>query len=115
MWGRQQCGSRGGAGAGAARRRMRRARAARLPKQRHTLPRPPRLPDFCYFVNAAAAGHLLLSPDDPRAEALVYALCDGPLAAALAAWQCAWVFGDSEHTVRCGGRRGARRRARPWL
>jgi hypothetical protein len=74
--------------------------------------------DFCYFVNGAAAAHLLLTPDDAAVEAMVYALCDGPLAAALAAWQCAWVFGDSEHTVRWGARGpagsgGAAARARP--
>ncbi len=56
--------------------------------------------DFCYFVNAAVVLHLLFTPDSARAEALVYALADGPLAGALCAWQCAWVFGDAEHTVR---------------
>lgn len=57
--------------------------------------------DFCYFVNLAAALFLLLAPNDARYETLVYALSDGPLAAALAAWQCAWVFGDQEHETRC--------------
>ncbi|KAI8469372.1 MAG: hypothetical protein J3K34DRAFT_522153 [Monoraphidium minutum] len=55
--------------------------------------------DFCYFVNFTVAAFLLLAPGDARAEAVVYALADGPLAGALAAWQCAWVFGDSEHTT----------------
>ena len=55
--------------------------------------------DFCYFVNVAAALFLLFAPDDARLEALVYALADGPLAGALAAWQCAWVFDDAEHVT----------------
>lgn len=74
--------------------------------------------DFCYFVNLAAALFLLFAPDSPEAEALVYALSDGPLAGALVAWQCAWVFGDSEHTVRCACARphgGAPRSVRAGL
>ncbi|KAF8072782.1 GPC1 [Scenedesmus sp. PABB004] len=55
--------------------------------------------DFCYFVNAAVAAVLLLAPDDPRAEAAASALADGPLAGALAAWQCPWIWGSAEHTV----------------
>ncbi len=31
---------------------------------------------------------------------MVYALADGPLAAALIAWQSAWVFGSTEHSIR---------------
>jgi len=56
--------------------------------------------DFCYFVNFAVAFFLLFLFNDAHAEALAYALSDGPLAGALCAWQCAWVFGDAEHTVR---------------
>jgi hypothetical protein len=70
--------------------------------------------DFCYFVNVAAAAFLLAAPDDPRLEAAVYALADGPLAGALVAWQCAWVFGDSEYQARCAaaqGRFGPRKEA----
>jgi Protein of unknown function (DUF2838) len=55
--------------------------------------------DFCYFVNATAVLFLLFAPDDARLEALTAALADGPLAAALAAWQCPWLFGSGEHTV----------------
>jgi hypothetical protein len=55
--------------------------------------------DYCYFAAAAAAAFLLLAPDDARAEAAAYALTEGPLAAALAAWQCRLQFGSLEHTV----------------
>lgn len=55
--------------------------------------------DYCYFAAAAAALFLLFLPDDPRAEAAAYALTEGPLAAALAAWQCRLQFGSLEHTV----------------
>lgn len=55
--------------------------------------------DYCYAAAAAAAFFLLFVPDDPRAEAVVYALTEGPLAAALAAWQCRWQLGSLEHTV----------------
>lgn len=56
--------------------------------------------DFCYFVNVAAVIYLLWFPQHAGFEALVYALADGPLAGALAAWQCPWVFGSAEHTTR---------------
>eukprot|EP00879_Flechtneria_rotunda_P032583 GHRR01035815.1.p1 GENE.GHRR01035815.1~~GHRR01035815.1.p1 ORF type:complete len:149 (+),score=38.40 GHRR01035815.1:828-1274(+) len=55
--------------------------------------------DFCYFVNIATVTFLLWYPNSRRFEALVYALSDGPLAGALVAWQCPWVFGSGEHTV----------------
>lgn len=57
--------------------------------------------DFCYFVNLATVVYLLWFPNDARVEALVYALADGPVAGALVAWQCPWLFGSAEHTVRC--------------
>jgi len=56
--------------------------------------------DFCYFVNVAAVIYLLWFPHHTGFEALVYALADGPLAGALVAWQCPWVFGSAEHTTR---------------
>lgn len=56
--------------------------------------------DFCYFVNVATAIYLLWFPQHTGLEALVYALSDGPLAGALVAWQCPWVFGSEEHTTR---------------
>jgi hypothetical protein len=55
--------------------------------------------DYCYFAAAAAAAFLLFAPDDRRIEAAVYALTEGPLAAALAAWQCRYQLGSAEHTV----------------
>lgn len=55
--------------------------------------------DFCYFVNLAVLAFLLAAPADPRAEALVAALADGPLAGALLAWQCPWVFSSAEHAT----------------
>lgn len=56
--------------------------------------------DFCYFVNVAVVLFLLATPNHTTLEALVYALSDGPLAGALMAWQCPWVFGSAEHTTR---------------
>ncbi|WIA28892.1 hypothetical protein OEZ86_011416 [Tetradesmus obliquus] len=55
--------------------------------------------DFCYFVNIATAVFLVWFPNNAQLEALVYALADGPIAGALVAWQCPWVFGSGEHTV----------------
>ncbi len=52
------------------------------------------------FVNAATVVFLLWFPENKRMETLVYALADGPLAAALLAWQCPWVFGSIEHAIR---------------
>ncbi|KAF6259276.1 hypothetical protein COO60DRAFT_1514094 [Scenedesmus sp. NREL 46B-D3] len=57
------------------------------------------LADFCYFVNIATAVFLVLFPSNAQLEALVYALADGPIAGALVAWQCPWVFGSGDHTV----------------
>lgn len=59
--------------------------------------------DYCYFVNVATVIYLLWFPDDARFESLVYAMADGPLAGALVAWQCPWVFGSIEHEVRSVG------------
>jgi pheromone shutdown protein TraB len=56
--------------------------------------------DFCYFVNIVTAVFLVWFPNNAQLEALVYALADGPIAGALVAWQCPWVFGSGEHTVR---------------
>ena len=52
--------------------------------------------------NLAAVGFLLFAPNNRRLGAMVYALADGPLAAALMAWQSAWVFGSTEHSIRLG-------------
>jgi hypothetical protein len=51
--------------------------------------------------NLAAVGFLLFAPHNRQLGAMVYALADGPLAAALMAWQSAWVFGSTEHSIRC--------------
>ncbi|PNH10790.1 hypothetical protein TSOC_002421 [Tetrabaena socialis] len=61
------------------------------------------LVDFCYFANAACCAFFLAAPEDARAEAAVWALCEGPLAAALIAWQSAWLLGSPGHVVRWGG------------
>jgi hypothetical protein len=55
--------------------------------------------DFCYFANLAALAHLLLLPASAELGAMVYALCDGPLAGALLVWQSAWVMGSAYHTI----------------
>ncbi|EFN58064.1 hypothetical protein CHLNCDRAFT_142330 [Chlorella variabilis] len=57
--------------------------------------------DFCYAVAAATAAFLCLPArlQHPGLEAAVYALADGPVSAALVAWQCAWVFHSPDHTV----------------
>ncbi|GFR48508.1 hypothetical protein Agub_g10172 [Astrephomene gubernaculifera] len=57
------------------------------------------LVDFCYFANIACCTFLILRPEDPRLEAAVYVLCEGPLAAALIAWQCAWLLGSPDHAI----------------
>ncbi len=62
------------------------------------------------FANAAVACHFLLlhgplrqhAPrwlDPSGAEATMYLLAEGPLAAALIAWQCSWVMGSVDHTT----------------
>ncbi|GIM01115.1 hypothetical protein Vretimale_5960 [Volvox reticuliferus] len=57
------------------------------------------LVDFCYFANLACCAFLLLRPEDRQLEAAVYVLCEGPLAAALIAWQCAWLLGSPDHVI----------------
>ncbi|KXZ41935.1 hypothetical protein GPECTOR_239g565 [Gonium pectorale] len=51
------------------------------------------------FANVACLAFLLLAPEDPRYEAAVYVLCEGPLAAALFAWQCAWLGSSPNHII----------------
>lgn len=55
--------------------------------------------DFCYFANVAVCLFLLFAPENFRLQTAVYALADGPLAGALAVWQCALVFGSSSHYI----------------
>ncbi|EIE25281.1 hypothetical protein COCSUDRAFT_40577 [Coccomyxa subellipsoidea C-169] len=55
--------------------------------------------DFCYWGNLATVAFLLFAPHNHQLGAAVYALADGPLAAALIAWQSAWVFGSTEHSI----------------
>ncbi len=50
--------------------------------------------------NLATVAYLVFTPYNAKLEAMVYALADGPLAAALIAWQSAWVFGSTEHSIR---------------
>ena len=59
------------------------------------------LADFCYWVNAAVLLFLLAPPAEhgARLEAALYALADGPLAVALLAWECAWVWSSADHTI----------------
>ncbi|GAX75176.1 hypothetical protein CEUSTIGMA_g2620.t1 [Chlamydomonas eustigma] len=47
------------------------------------------VPSLHYSTSTSAAG----------IQAAVYSLAEGPLAAALIAWQCAWVLGSVEHTT----------------
>ncbi|EFJ47524.1 hypothetical protein VOLCADRAFT_105085 [Volvox carteri f. nagariensis] len=51
------------------------------------------------FCNLACCAFLLFRPEDPRLEAAVYVLCEGPLAAALIAWQCAWLMVSPDHVI----------------
>ena len=51
------------------------------------------------LANVAVAAFLLLAPGNPRLFAAIYALADGPLAAALIVWQTAWVFSSSAHVI----------------
>ncbi|KAG2425765.1 hypothetical protein HXX76_013391 [Chlamydomonas incerta] len=57
------------------------------------------LVDYCYFANLAAAAFLVWAPTHAGWEAAVYASCEGPLAGALVAWQCAWVMGSPDHII----------------
>ena len=58
--------------------------------------------DFCYAASLATLVFLCLPPElrDPRLEAAVYALADGPVSGALVAWQCAYVFHSHDHIMR---------------
>ena len=42
---------------------------------------------------------LTVGSQDVRVEAMLYSLADGPLAAALIAWQCSWVFSSPSHSI----------------
>ena len=53
------------------------------------------------WVNLATVCLLVFAPGNLQLEAAVYALADGPLAAALIVWQSAWVFGSPSHVIRC--------------
>lgn len=55
--------------------------------------------DYCYFANIAAVLYLVAAPTEPRLGAMVYSLCEGPLAAAIIPWQCAWLLGSPDHTI----------------
>jgi hypothetical protein len=62
------------------------------------------LVDFCYAANVLVIIFLLISWPwntalHPGSFALVYVVAEGPLAAALLAWQCAWIFSNLEHTL----------------
>lgn len=57
---------------------------------------------YAQWANLATAAFLLLTPRNPYLGAAMYALADGPLAAALIAWQSAWVFNSAPHVIRCG-------------
>ena len=72
--------------------------------------------DFCYAVAAATTAFLCLPArlQHPGLEAAVYALADGPVSAALVAWQCAWVFHSPDHTVRWGAGLQSRSSAEAW-
>lgn len=61
----------------------------------------PYLFDFCYAVAGTTAAFLVWpqARQHPQLEAVVYALADGPVAGALVAWQCAWVFHSPDHTI----------------
>ena len=50
-------------------------------------------------VNMATVLFLTVGSQDARVEAMLYSLADGPLAAALIAWQCSWVFSSPSHSI----------------
>jgi len=50
-------------------------------------------------VNVAVVAFLMSGSTDFRAKAMLYSLADGPLAAALIAWQCSWVFSSPSHSI----------------
>ena len=47
----------------------------------------------------ATVAALLARVQDARVLAMLYSLADGPLAAALIAWQCSWVFSSPSHSI----------------
>ncbi|GFH27746.1 uncharacterized protein HaLaN_26120, partial [Haematococcus lacustris] len=67
--------------------------------------------DFCYFANALIVAYLLWLEAQPPLtsqrstqlaaglQAMTYTLAEGPLAAALLAWQCAWVLDSPDHVI----------------
>ncbi|KAL3132667.1 hypothetical protein ABBQ32_009185 [Trebouxia sp. C0010 RCD-2024] len=55
--------------------------------------------DFCYWTNLATVAFMLFGSSSPQSGTMVYALADGPMAAALLVWQSAWVFGSAAHCV----------------
>lgn len=57
--------------------------------------------DFCYMVNAACCGYLLLpsSFQNPRIDAVLYALADGPVAFALYCWSFPWIMWSQEYYI----------------
>ena len=79
------------------------------PLMRYKVPsvKPDTLPSFLLpapqFANAIVILWLTLqNPASPAArgwQAAVYCTAEGPVAAALIAWQCAWVLGSTEHTT----------------
>ncbi|KAK3272103.1 hypothetical protein CYMTET_19581 [Cymbomonas tetramitiformis] len=55
--------------------------------------------DFCYFVNTMVAVFLLFYPNDARVQAMTFAIAEGPVATAIIAWRCSWVFGSNDHII----------------
>lgn len=63
-------------------------------------------PDVVQFVNVAVIAFLISSPApgaEPGLMAMLYVLSEGPLASALIAWECAWVFSSPDHIIRYEG------------
>ena len=52
------------------------------------------------WANCATVYFLVWRPNDPRVQALMYAMGDGPLAGAMVVWQSPWVFSSSSHVIR---------------
>lgn len=52
------------------------------------------------WTNIATVAFMVFGSNSPRFGTMVYALADGPMAAALIVWQSAWVFGSAAHCVR---------------
>lgn len=67
------------------------------------------------WANLATGAFLLFAPRNPYLGAAMYALADGPLAAALIAWQSAWVFNSAPHVIRCENMRRANRQYVNWF